>query len=292
MKAIKNRVEIKGTISAHIKDGVALSIFLYWIYRYKISNNSELKASNKINDLRSNQENFICTSFETISGFASNGAIVHYRVTQKSNKKFTKNNLYLCDSGGQYLEGTTDVTRTVAIGKPTHSMKNNFTTVLKGHIALANAIFPYGTTGNDLDILARLPLWKKGLNYGHGTGHGVGSCLSVHEGPHRISKGSFTILEPGMITSNEPGFYLTNKYGIRIENLMLVKKIKNKSNKNMLAFQTLTLAPIDINLINCTLLSKEEKYWLNNYHNKVYKLISNRLNKENKNWLRKVCKSI
>ena len=269
MKSIKNKIEIKGAISAHIKDGEALSKFLYWIKKSKTSLNSELVASNKIDKLRSKQDNFICTSFETISGFASNGAIIHYRVTEKSNKQFTNNNLYLCDSGGQYLEGTTDVTRTVAIGKPTQNMKEHFSTVLKGHIALASAIFPYGTTGNDLDLLARLPLWKKDLNYGHGTGHGVGSCLSVHEGPHRISKGSFTILEPGMITSNEPGFYLTNKYGIRIENLMLVKKIKNKNNKNMLTFETLTLAPIDINLINCTLLSKEEKYWLNNYHNKV-----------------------
>lgn len=292
MKAIKNRTELEGAYSAHIKDGIALSKFLYWIHRYKTSINSELLASNKIDALRAKQDNFICTSFETISGFASNGAIVHYRVTKKSNKNFTNNNLYLCDSGGQYLEGTTDVTRTVAIGKPTQRMKNNFTTVLKGHIALSSAIFPYGTTGNDLDLLARLPLWKNDLNYGHGTGHGVGSCLSVHEGPHRISKGSFIILEPGMITSNEPGFYLNNKYGIRIENLMLVKKVKNKNNKNMLFFETLTLAPIDINLINYNLLTKEEIYWLNSYHNKVFKKISNSLDKDNKNWLRKVCTPI
>ena len=286
MKAIKNSIEIKGAFSAHQKDGVALSKFLYWIHKFKTTNNSELLASNTIDNLRSKQRNFICTSFETISGFASNGAIVHYRVTNKSNKKFSNNNLFLCDSGGQYLEGTTDVTRTVAIGKPTKSMKNHFTIVLKGHIALASAIFPYGTTGNDLDLLARLPLWKNNMNYGHGTGHGVGSCLSVHEGPHRISKGSFVPLEPGMITSNEPGFYLTNKYGIRIENLMLVKKIKNK---NMLAFKTLTLAPIDINLVNYNLLTEEEITWLNNYHNEVFKNISSKLDRQNKNWLRKVC---
>ena len=284
MKAIKNTIEIKGAFSAHLKDGVALSKFLYWIHKSKITNNSELLASNTIDNLRSKQPNFICTSFETISGFAANGAIVHYRVTKKSNKKFSNNNLFLCDSGGQYLEGTTDVTRTVAIGKPTKNMKHHFTIVLKGHIALASAIFPYGTTGNDLDLLARLPLWKNNMNYGHGTGHGVGSCLSVHEGPHRISKGSFVPLEPGMITSNEPGYYLTNKYGIRIENLMLVKK-----NKNMLAFETLTLAPIDINLVNYNLLTKEEINWLNNYHNKVFKNISSKLDKQNKNWLKKVC---
>ena len=286
MKAIKNTIEIKGAFSAHQKDGVALSKFLYWIHKFKTTNNSELLASNTIDYLRSKQSNFICTSFETISGFASNGAIVHYRVTNKSNKKFSNNNLFLCDSGGQYLEGTTDVTRTVAIGKPTKSMKNHFTIVLKGHIALASAIFPYGTTGNDLDLLARLPLWKNNMNYGHGTGHGVGSCLSVHEGPHRISKGSFVPLEPGMITSNEPGFYLTNKYGIRIENLMLVKKIKNK---NMLAFKTLTLAPIDINLVNYNLLTEEEITWLNDYHNEVFKKISSKLDRQNKNWLKKVC---
>ena len=286
MKAIKNTIEIKGTFSAHLKDGVALSKFLYWIHKSKITNNSELLASNTIDNLRSKQSNFICTSFKTISGFAANGAIVHYRVTKKSNKKFSNNNLFLCDSGGQYLEGTTDVTRTVAIGKPTKNMKHHFTIVLKGHIALASAIFPYGTTGNDLDLLARLPLWKNNMNYGHGTGHGVGSCLSVHEGPHRISRGSFVPLEPGMITSNEPGFYLTNKYGIRIENLMLVKKVKNK---NMLAFETLTLAPIDVNLINYNLLTEEEINWLNNYHNVVFKNVSSELDKQNKNWLKKVC---
>ena len=289
LKSIKNKTEIQGAISCHIKDGIALSKFLFWLHKYKTSLNSELLAANKIDNLRSTQENFISTSFETISGFASNGAIVHYRVTDKSNKKFKNNNLYLCDSGGQYLEGTTDVTRTVAIGKPTQNMKDHFTTVLKGHIALASAIFPYGTTGNDLDLLTRLPLWKEDMNYGHGTGHGVGSCLSVHEGPHRISKGSFIKLEPGMITSNEPGFYLTNKYGIRIENLMLVKKIKNKNNKNMLSFKTLTLAPIDVNLINYNLLNHEEINWLNSYHEKVLKKISNSLEKDNKNWLKNVC---
>ena len=289
LKSIKNKTEIKGAFSSHIKDGIALSNFLFWLHKYKISLNSELLAANKIDNLRSKQDNFISTSFETISGFGSNGAIVHYRVTEKSNKKFKSNNLYLCDSGGQYLEGTTDVTRTIAIGKPTLNMKDHFTTVLKGHIALASAIFPYGTTGNELDLLARLPLWKKDINYGHGTGHGVGSCLSVHEGPQRISKGSFTILEPGMITSNEPGYYLTNAYGIRIENLMLVKKIKDKQNKNMLGFEILTLAPIDINLINYDLLTQEEVSWLNNYHEKIYKKISNSLENENKKWLKNVC---
>ena len=290
MKAIKNTVEIKGSIIAHKNDGIALSQFLYWIYSSKNTKKSELLFSNKVDYFRSKQKNFICTSFETISGYASNGAVVHYRVTNQSNKKITGNGLYLCDSGGQYLEGTTDVTRTISIGTPSIQMKKHFTIVLKAHIALASAVFPYGTTGNDLDLLTRSPLWKNDMNYGHGTGHGVGSFLSVHEGPHRISKGSFIVLEPGMITSNEPGFYLENKYGIRIENLMVVIKLTDGKNKNMLAFKTLTLAPIDIKLINYTLLTEEEIKWINNYNSSVYKELSICLEKGNKSWLKIVCK--
>ena len=290
MKAVKNKTEIEGSVIAHKKDGVALSKFLYWIYNSKNTRNSEMLFSNKIDQLRSQQKNFICTSFETISGYGSNGAIVHYRVTNQTSKRIKGNSLYLCDSGGQYLEGTTDVTRTIAIGKPSIQMKKHFTIVLKAHIALASAIFPYGTTGNELDLLTRSSLWKNAMNYGHGTGHGVGSCLSVHEGPHRISKGSFIILEPGMVTSNEPGFYLENKYGIRIENLMVVTKLNDKKNNNMLCFKTLTLAPIDINLINYTLLSHEEIGWINNYNSSVYNNISIHLENSIKKWLKKVCK--
>ena len=290
MKAVKNKTEIEGSVIAHKKDGVALSKFLYWIYNSKNTRNSEMLFSNKIDQLRSQQKNFICTSFETISGYGSNGAIVHYRVTNQTSKRIKGNSLYLCDSGGQYLEGTTDVTRTIAIGKPSIQMKKHFTIVLKAHIALASAIFPYGTTGNELDLLTRSPLWKNAMNYGHGTGHGVGSCLSVHEGPHRISKGSFIILEPGMVTSNEPGFYLENKYGIRIENLMVVTKLNDKKNINMLCFKTLTLAPIDINLINYKLLSNEEIGWINNYNSSVYNNISIHLENSIKKWLKKVCK--
>jgi len=290
MKAIKNKVEIRGSIIAHKKDGIALSKFLYWIYNSKNTNNSEMLFSNKIDQLRSQQKNFICTSFETISGYASNGAIIHYRVTNQSNKKIKGNSLYLCDSGGQYLEGTTDVTRTIVIGKPSVLMKKHFTIVLKAHIALASAVFPYGTTGNELDLLTRSPLWKNDMNYGHGTGHGVGSCLNVHEGPHRISKGSLTILEPGMVTSNEPGFYLENKYGIRIENLMVITKLNHKNNKNMLCFKSLTLAPIDINLINYKLLTHEEIKWINDYNNSVYKYISIYLEGSIKKWLKEVCR--
>tara|TARA_B100000686_G_scaffold353260_1_gene458170 strand:+ start:8156 stop:9958 length:1803 start_codon:yes stop_codon:yes gene_type:complete len=291
-KSIKNNTEIRGSILSHIKDGVALCSFLYWINTTNYKKLNELKAANKIDNLRKEQNNFVSTSFPTISGFSSNGAIIHYRVSEKSNKKFTKNGIYLCDSGGQYLEGTTDVTRTIIIGQPTNQMKKDFTIVLKAHIALASSKFPKGTSGNELDILARTPLWKNNMNYGHGTGHGVGSFLSVHEGPHRISKGSFIPLQPGMITSNEPGFYKTRKYGIRIENLMLVKKDKNYKANKMLSFKTLTLAPIDVKLIDANLLNKEETIWINNYHSKVYSEISNKVALNVKKWLKKACKRI
>ena len=289
-KSIKNSTEIKGSITAHEKDGVALCNFLYWLQSTENNKLNEISAANKIDSLRKKQKNFICTSFETISGFASNGAIVHYRVSDKTNKNFTKNNIYLCDSGGQYLEGTTDVTRAIIIGKPSKLMKKEFTIVLKSHIALASAKFPQGTAGNDLDIIARNPLWKNYMNYGHGTGHGVGSCLSVHEGPHRISKGSLIPLQPGMITSNEPGFYKKNKYGIRIENLMVILKDKNYKNNNLLYFKTLTLAPIDKNLIDYALLNKEETEWINNYNLNVYKNIANKVTLKVKNWLKIICK--
>ena len=292
-KAIKNKTEINGSVKAHKKDGIALCNFLYWLFLPK-SNLTEISAAKKIDILRSKQKNFICTSFETISGYGSNGAIVHYRVNNRSSKKFKKNNLYLVDSGGQYLEGTTDVTRTIAIGKPTKDMAKYYTIVLKAHISLANIIFPYGTAGHELDILARKHLWREGLDYGHGTGHGVGSCLSVHEGPQRISRGSKTILEPGMIISNEPGFYLKNNFGIRIENLMIVKKCKkNRFNKKtMLFFKTLTLAPLDIKLINYKMLNKEEINWINNYHSSVYNTISPHLENSNRNWLKNICKKL
>jgi len=291
-KSIKNNTEIKGSISAHVKDGIALCNFLYWINSTNYKSLNELKAANMIDKLRKEQNNFVSTSFPTISGFSSNGAIIHYRVSEISNKNFSKNGIYLCDSGGQYLEGTTDVTRTVIIGRASKQMKKDFTIVLKAHIALASSKFPKGTSGNDLDILARTPMWKNNMNYGHGTGHGVGSFLSVHEGPQRISKGSFVSLEPGMITSNEPGFYKTGKYGIRIENLMLVVKDKDYVANKMLSFKTLTLAPIDIKLIDKNLLNKEETIWINNYHSMVYKEISTKVTLNIRDWLKKACKKI
>ena len=291
-KAIKNKTEIKGSIIAHKRDGVALCKFLYWLKNSKYSDISEISAAEKINYLRGQQKNFISTSFDTISGFASNGAIVHYRVSGKSNKNFTNNNIYLCDSGGQYLDGTTDVTRTIIIGKPNPEMKKDFTIVLKGHIALSTAKFPVGTSGSQLDILARNPLWKNNMDYGHGTGHGVGSYLSVHEGPQGISKGSLIPLQEGMILSNEPGFYRTNKYGIRIENLVVVVRDKDYLNNNMLSFKTLTYAPIDIDLIDFNLLHKEEIDWINLYHSEVYKQTAKNLLPKEKKWLKEICKQL
>ena len=292
-KSIKNKTEIKGAIEAHKKDGVALCKFLFWINTSK-EKITEFSASIKIDSLRALQTNYICKSFDTISGFGRNGAIIHYKVDKKSNLEFKKDNLYLVDSGGQYLEGTTDVTRTLAIGNPSKEMIKYFSTVLKAHISLAKIIFPYGTTGNELDIIARKELWSQNMDYGHGTGHGVGSCLSVHEGPQSITKGSKIILEPGMIVSNEPGFYLKNKFGIRIENLMIVQKhkVNNFNNKDMLEFKTLTLAPIDLKLIDYSMLNKEEIEWLNKYNLAVYQNISPKLSLKEKNWLKIQCKKI
>src|SRR6185369_9757627 len=227
-KACKNAVEIAGTQKAHRRDGVALTRFLAWLAREAPSGKlHEIEASDRLEQIR--RENNLCRdlSFDTISGAGPNGAIVHYRATERSNAKLTPGSLYLLDSGAQYPDGTTDVTRTIAIGEPSAEMRDRFTRVLKGHIALATARFPAGTTGSQLDALARRPLWEIGLDYEHGTGHGVGSYLSVHEGPQRISKMANAVaLRPGMIVSNEPGYYKTGAYGIRIENLVLVREAK------------------------------------------------------------------
>lgn len=281
-KACKNSVEIKGMIKAHEIDGIAVTKFLLWL-KNEAKNIDEIKAAKKLLEFRKQNKEFFSPSFETISGFASNGAIVHYRSTKKTNKKIVVNSLYLLDSGGQYFSGTTDITRTIAIGKPTNEQKHNFTLVLKGHIALATAEFSDKTTGSDLDILARQFLQKEGKDYDHGTGHGVGCFLSVHEGPQNISKRKNNIsLKPGMIISNEPGYYKAGEYGIRIENLVLVEKSKKKG---FLKFRTITLAPIDVNLIDFKLLTKEEKSWLDNYHLEIYQKL--KLTKLEKNQLKK-----
>jgi len=289
-KATKNETELMGTRDAHIRDGVAVTKFLHWLSSEAMTGDvDEMAAENKLYEFRAEGENFKDTSFSTISGAGPNGAIVHYRATPETNRKLEPGNLYLVDSGGQYLDGTTDITRTIAIGKPTDEMKDRFTLVLKGHIALALAKFPIGTTGSQLDTLARMPLWQQGLDYDHGTGHGVGSYLSVHEGPQRISKmPSIIALRKGMILSNEPGYYKTGEYGIRIENLVAVMDIvpPTGAERPLLGFETLTYAPIDKNTINVGILNTTEKQWLNGYHKSVWDKISPFVVGETKEWLK------
>lgn len=286
-KAEKNGVELNGMIACHKRDGVALVKLLCWLEQ-NWQDKTELEVVAKLHQLRKEQNLFFCESFETIAGTAENGAVVHYQPTEKSNKKLQKNNLLLIDSGGQYLDGTTDVTRTVALGEPSKEMIHNFTLVLKGHISLAQAVFPVGTSGIQLDALARLPLWREGKDFKHGTGHGVGCFGNVHEGPNRISaKGSIYGFKPNMITSIEPGYYKENAYGIRIENLVY-SKISEKY-VGFLEFAPLTLVPIDKKLIDVYLLEQGEQDWLNNYHRKVYESLAACVNDDEKKWLKESC---
>ncbi|HKM73547.1 MAG TPA: aminopeptidase P family protein [Stellaceae bacterium] len=286
-KACKNPIELDGTRSAHRRDGVALTRFLAWLAREAPKGGlAEITASDRLEAIRREGEHFRDLSFPTISGAGSNGAIVHYRATPETEKRLEPGSLYLLDSGAQYLDGTTDVTRTVAIGDPTPEMRERFTRVLKGHIALALARFPKGTTGTQLDAFARRALWQKGLDYDHGTGHGVGSYLGVHEGPQRISKApNGQALLPGMIVSNEPGYYKTGAYGIRIENLVLVQPTEGMGEREMLGFETLTLAPIDRNLIEPSLLDDDEIAWLDAYHAHVRETLTPRVDPETARWL-------
>lgn len=279
LKSIKNPIEINGSRSSHFYDAIAVTKFLIWFKNcQKISQkNSEISAEQKLFELRKDCPHFLYPSFETISGFESNGAIIHYRATSSTDKQIVGNSLYLVDSGGQYFGsqfcGTTDITRTMLVGKASESMIGDYTRVLKGHIALARAIFMHGTTGSQLDILARYHLWQAQKNYDHGTGHGVGSFLSVHEGPCSISKNSHVPLEAGMILSNEPGYYEEGQYGIRLENLMLVVD----HNEKFLGFETLSLAPFDLDLIDFRMLTYPEKKWLKEYHQKILLVIGNHL---------------
>lgn len=282
-KAVKNQIEITGAINAHIRDGVAVTNFLHWLENNIGNEVTELNAEEKLLEYRKEQDLFKQPSFPTISAFNENGAIIHYRTSSKTNKVIQKSGLYLIDSGGQYLNGTTDVTRTVAIGNPTSEQIAHYTIVLKAHIAVANAVFPLGTTGGELDILARIHLWKFGIDYMHGTGHGVGSYLSVHEGPQAISKGNKVKLTPGMILSNEPGYYIPGEYGIRIENLMYVDRQEN----SFLHFKQLTFIPYDRRLIDVQMLTKDEIEWINSYHQFVYENLENSV--KDKEWLKKVC---
>ena len=275
LKAVKNATEIKGTRTAHRRDAVALARFLAFVDREAPSGKlTEIDAVEALETFRRDTGALKDVSFPTISGTGPNGAIVHYRVTRKSNRRIAPGDLLLIDSGAQYEDGTTDVTRTMTVGEPTGEMRDRFTRVLRGHIAIARAVFPDGTTGAQLDTLARQYLWAAGVDFEHGTGHGVGSYLSVHEGPARISKLGTTPLKRGMILSNEPGYYKTDAFGIRIENLELVIGTDIKgAEKPVNAFETLTLAPIDRRLIDVGMLGADELKWLNDYHTRVAKAV-------------------
>ena len=279
-KSIKNKIEIKNMKKAHIEDGVALTKFLYWIKNTDILNKSEKKIELKLNNFRKLNKNYLYPSFDTIAGSGPNGAIIHYRSNKLTNRKLRKKDLLLLDSGGQYKWGTTDVTRTICFSVMPEKIKEIFTRVLKGHIAVALSNINKEKTGHNLDIIARRSLKSVGLNYSHGTGHGVGFFLNVHEGPQGISKNNHIKLREGMILSNEPGYYLEKKFGIRIENLVFVKKTKEKT-----LFENLTMAPIDKDLINFKMLNNLEKDYLFKYHLEVYSKISPYLNLKEKKWL-------
>ena len=280
LKSIKNSSEIKHMINAHIEDGIALTKFIYWIKNINKKKITEIDSQNKLKKLRKLNKNFLYPSFDTIAGAGSNGAIVHYRASKKSNKTINKNDIFLCDSGGQYKFGTTDVTRTICFSKQKNSIKDKFTKVLKGHIAVATTNLNKFNNGKKVDARARQFLKKDGLDYAHGTGHGVGFFSNVHEGPQSITKINTIKLEEGMIVSNEPGYYKKGHYGIRIENLVYIKKINKK-----LHFENLTMAPIEKDLINFKLLTNKEKNYLFNYHLNVYSKISKFLNNNEKKWL-------
>jgi Xaa-Pro aminopeptidase len=288
-QARKNATEIKGARAAHKRDGVALARFHAWLDREAPSGRiDEIAGAKRLEEMRAETQALQEISFDTISGSGPNGAIVHYRVTTATNRPLKPGELYLVDSGAQYLDGTTDVTRTVAIGTPTREMCGRFTLVLKGHIAVATARFPKGTRGVDLDPFARRALWEAGLDFDHGTGHGVGSYLAVHEGPQGIGKQAMVALEPGMIVSNEPGYYKTGAYGIRIENLLLVTEPAKVTGgeRELMAFETLTLVPIDRRLVVAEMLSAAELAWLNAYHARVCETIGPELGPEDRAWLK------
>ncbi|HEX8525929.1 aminopeptidase P family protein [Allosphingosinicella sp.] len=296
-KAIKNQAEIDGHRAAQARDGAALVRFLHWLSLEAPKGAlDELGAAARLLEFRKACGELRDTSFDTISGAGPNGAIVHYRVSEETNRPIELDSLYLVDSGGQYPDGTTDVTRTVAIGAPSAEMGDRFTRVLKGHVAIARAVFPEGTRGSQLDSFARQYLWAAGLDYAHGTGHGVGSFLAVHEGPQRISPvgssqpGGDEPLRAGMILSNEPGYYKAGEYGIRIENLVLVVSVEvDGSEKKTLGFETLTFAPIDRTLIDIDMLSDGERGWVNGYHAQVLEIVGPQLDGEVRGWLEEAC---
>jgi len=294
LKAQKNPIELENIRQSHVNDGVAMCKFLHWLEN-SVANEkiTELSIAAKLLALRKEQEGFISESFSTIAGYRENGAIVHYSATPETAKEIKPEGFLLVDSGGQYLQGTTDITRTIRLGEPTPEGKEDYTLVLKGMIQLSMAQFPAGTRGSQLDTLARMAMWSKGINYGHGTGHGVGAFLNVHEGPQSIRPNENPVtIEPGMIQSNEPGIYRAGKYGIRIENLILCREAMETESGKFYSFETLTLCPIDLKPVDIESLSKEEKDWLNAYHKTVYEKISPKLTEELKVWLKEKTQEI
>ncbi|WP_457797702.1 aminopeptidase P family protein [Methylocystis sp. S23] len=292
-KAIKNKTELAGARAAHIRDGQALTRFLAWFAEAAPKGAlTEISAAEALETFRRENGDLRDISFPTISAFGAHAAIPHYRVTEKSNLRIGKG-VYLVDSGAQYLDGTTDVTRTVVVGRAARQLKDHFTRVLKGHIAIARAVFPKGVSGAQLDAFARRYLWEAGLDFDHGVGHGVGSYLSVHEGPQRISKLGATPLQPGMILSNEPGYYRAGEYGIRLENLVIVEKREIAgAEREMYGFETITLAPFDLNCVEPRLMSPEEIAWLNAYHAQVRKTLSPLVDTKTRKWLREATRAI
>ena len=295
MKSMKNETELNGFRRAMVKDGVALTRFYMWLEKTVPTGTvTEMTIAEKLREFRSQQEQYMGESFGTIAGYAAHGAIVHYSATPESNSIIEPRGLLLIDSGAQFMHGTTDITRTVALGEIAPQMKSDYTKVLKGHIALATAIYPEGTRGSQLDILARKPLWDNCETYWHGTGHGIGHFLNVHEGPQNIrTEENPTPLKQGMVTSNEPGIYRTDQYGIRIENLVVTQKYKKTEDfGTFYHFETLTLCPIDTKPIETERLTEKEKTWLNNYHRMVYDKLQHHLNEEEKAWLKEKTKAI
>ena len=289
LKAIKNKTEINNTKIAHLFDGIALTKFIFWLKNnYRKTKITELSAQNKLENYKKQNKNYLYPSFNTISGFGENGAIVHYRSNNKTNKAIKGNNLYLLDSGSQYFYGTTDVTRTIAIGNLSNFQKKIYSKVLKGHIAVASYKLKKTTLGKHIDKVARVPLLKLGYNYSHGTGHGVGYFLNVHEGPQGLSPFNNHKILPGMILSNEPGFYKENNFGIRIENLIYCEKINNNHSK----FINLTMVPIDKDCINNKLFNKNEINWINNYHQKIFYILKPFMNDTELKLLTEACSAI
>lgn len=288
LKAVKNDVEIENMKRCHVKDGVAMVKFLYWLDE-NLGNIeiTEISASDKLEEFRGDQEHFVETSFDTIAGYKDHAAMMHYKASSETQYSLKKEGMLLVDSGGQYLDGTTDITRTIVLGPLTDEEKRDFTLTLKGHIGLSRAKFLYGSTGSNLDILARLPLWEQGIDYKCGTGHGIGFFLNVHEGPQGFRQTpNKVVLEKGMIVTNEPGVYKEGKHGIRTENVILVVEDEKTESGQFMSFETISYCPIDIDGIDASMLSHEEKMWLNNYHSEVFKKISPYLTDSEREWLK------